>query len=216
MDPISDILDDLRAGKIIVLIDDEKRENEGDLVCAAEHATPETINFMVSQGRGVLCLTLTGQRCDHLELAPQSLINTALHGTAFTVSVDADPRFGVTTGVSAIDRAVTIRVAIDDHTKPTDLKRPGHINPLRARDGGVLVRAGQTEGSVDLCRLAGLKPAGVIIEVMNEDGSMARLPELRQLCKNPSPENLFRGRYHPLPVAARTPYRTARYRSFRE
>jgi len=182
MDPIPEILDDLRAGKMIVLADDEQRENEGDLVCAAQLVTPRVINFMISQGRGVLCLAMDGRTCDRLELNPQSLINTALHGTAFTVSIDADKRFGVTTGVSASDRAATIRVAIDDATRPTDLKRPGHINPLRARDGGVLVRAGQTEGSVDLCRLAGLKPAGAIIEIMNEDGSMARLDDLKKLC----------------------------------
>ncbi len=182
MDPIPDILDDLRAGRLIVLIDDEKRENEGDLVAAAEHVTPETINFMVRQGRGLLCLALAGSICDRLELSPQSMINTALHGTAFTVSIDADARFGVTTGVSASDRAATIRVAIDDTTRPADLRRPGHIHPLRARDGGVLVRAGQTEGSVDLCRLAGLKPAAGIIEVMNEDGSMARIDDLTKLC----------------------------------
>jgi 3,4-dihydroxy 2-butanone 4-phosphate synthase/GTP cyclohydrolase II len=183
MHPIPDILEDLRAGKMIVLIDDEQRENEGDLVCAAQSATPEVVNFMIRQGRGVLCLAMSGPMCDRLELSPQSLVNTALHGTAFTVSIDADTRFGVTTGVSTSDRAATIRVAIDNHTRPTDLKRPGHINPLRARDGGVLVRAGQTEGSVDLCRLAGLKPASVIIEVMNEDGSMARLADLRRLCE---------------------------------
>lgn len=183
MHSIPHILDDLRAGKMIVLVDDEKRENEGDLVCAASLATPETINFMVCQGRGVLCLAMNGQMCDRLELSPQSLINTALHGTAFTVSIDADTRFGVTTGVSATDRATTVRVAVDDHTRPTDLKRPGHVNPLRARDGGVLVRAGQTEGSVDLCRLAGLKPAGVIIEIMNEDGSMARMGDLQEFCR---------------------------------
>ena len=182
MSGIPDILDELRAGRLIVLIDDEARENEGDLVCAAQHVTPESINFMVQQGRGVLCLALAGAVCDRLELAPQSLVNTALHGTAFTVSVDADARFGVTTGVSASDRAKTIRVAIDEKTRPTDLRRPGHIHPLRARDGGVLVRAGQTEGSVDLCRLAGLKPAGVIIEIMNEDGTMARLTDLTKLC----------------------------------
>ncbi len=182
MDPIPDILDDLRKGQMIVLVDDEKRENEGDLVCAASSVTAAIVNFMVQKGRGILCLAMSGQMCDRLELSPQSLVNTALHGTAFTVSVDADARFGVTTGVSASDRATTIRVAIDDQTRPTDLKRPGHVNPLRARDGGVLVRAGQTEGSVDLCRLAGLKPAAVIIEIMNEDGSMARVDDLRSLC----------------------------------
>lgn len=186
MHPIQDILDDLRAGKMVVLIDDEKRENEGDLVCAAEHISPQIVNFMIREARGVLCLALTGERCDKLELHAQGPVNTSQRGTAFTITIDAHARFGVTTGVSANDRAATVRVAIDDNTRPQDLNRPGHINPLRARDGGVLVRAGQTEGSVDLCRLAGLKPAAVIIEIMNEDGSMARLPDLQKLCKQHS------------------------------
>jgi len=184
MHPIPDILDDLRAGKMIVLVDDEKRENEGDLVSAAQHVTAESINFMVRQGRGVLCLALAGEVCDRLELTPQCPVNTAEHGTAFTVSIDAGSKFGVTTGVSAADRAATIRVAIADGTHPSDLNRPGHINPLRARHGGVLVRAGQTEGSVDLCRLAGLKPGAAIIEIMNDDGSMARLGDIRKLCQD--------------------------------
>ncbi len=183
MDPISDILDELRDGRMIVLVDDENRENEGDLVCAAEYITPDTINFMLREGRGLLCLSLTPQRCDQLELHPQVSVNTTQMGTAFTVSIDAQSQYGVTTGVSAADRAKTIRVAIDDATRPHDLSRPGHISPLRARAGGTLVRAGQTEGSVDLCRMAGLKPAAVIIEVMNEDGTMARLPDLETLCK---------------------------------
>lgn len=183
MHPIPEILADLRAGKMIVLVDDEQRENEGDLVCAAEFATPAVINFMIREGRGVLCLPLTGEACDRLGLTPQSSVNTTQRGTAFTVTIDAHERFGLTTGVSASDRAATIRVAIDPQTRPADLARPGHVQPLRARDGGVLVRAGQTEGSVDLCRLAGLKPAAVIIEVMNEDGSMARLPDLQTLCE---------------------------------
>lgn len=183
MHSIPEILADLRAGKMIVLADDEQRENEGDLVCAAEFATPQVINFMIREGRGVLCLSLTGQACDRLELAPQSSVNTTQRGTAFTVTIDAHERFGLTTGVSAADRAATIRVAIDPQTRPNDLARPGHIQPLRARDGGVLVRPGQTEGSVDLCKLAGLKPAAVIIEVMNEDGSMSRLPDLQELCR---------------------------------
>ncbi|MBI1337761.1 MAG: 3,4-dihydroxy-2-butanone-4-phosphate synthase [Phycisphaera sp.] len=182
MHPIVDILDDLRRGKMVVLIDDEARENEGDLVCAAEFVTPEVVNFMVREGRGVLCLAMTGAMCDRLELHPQSSVNTTQRSTAFTVTIDAHEKFGITTGVSARDRATTVRVAIDPNTKPTDLARPGHINPLRARDGGVLVRAGQTEGSVDLCRLAGLTPAAAIIEVMNDDGSMARLPDLEKLC----------------------------------
>lgn len=183
MHPIPEILEQLRAGRMIVLLDDAERENEGDLVCAAQHVTPEVVNFMVREGRGLLCLAMSGSVCDRLELGPQSLVNTALHGTAFTVSIDADSRFGVTTGVSAADRARTIQVAIDQHTRPVDLKRPGHVHPLRARDGGVLVRAGQTEGSVDLCRLAGLKPAAAIIEVMNEDGTMARRADLEKLCR---------------------------------
>ncbi len=183
MHSIPQILADLRAGKMIVLIDDETRENEGDLVCAAQFTTPAMVNFMVREGRGVLCVPMPGAWCDRLELAPQAAINTASRGTAFTITVDAHERFNVTTGVSTHDRAVTIRLLADPATRPTDLNRPGHINPLRARDGGVLVRAGQTEGSVDLCRLAGLQPAAVIIEIMNEDGSMARLPDLQTLCK---------------------------------
>ena len=182
MNPISDILEELRAGRIVVLVDDESRENEGDFICAAEHVTPQTINFMLREARGVLCLALSGDICDRLDLRPQSSINTSLHATAFTVTIDAHERFGVSTGVSAADRATTMRVAIDEQSVPADLVRPGHINPLRARVGGSLVRAGQTEGSVDLCRLAGLKPAAAIIEIMNEDGSMARLDDLKTLC----------------------------------
>lgn len=180
--PIPEILDELRQGRMIVLVDDEDRENEGDLVCAAEKITPEMVNFMVTQGRGVLCLTLPRERCEKLNLHPQSPQNTTQFGTAFTVTIDAHHRFGTTTGVSARDRAITILTAIDDRSGPADLLRPGHINPLEARDGGVLVRAGQTEGSVDLARLAGLKPAGVLIEILNEDGSMARVPQLTQFC----------------------------------
>jgi 3,4-dihydroxy 2-butanone 4-phosphate synthase/GTP cyclohydrolase II len=182
MHPIPEILADLRDGKMIVLIDDETRENEGDLVCAAELVTPDLVNFMIREARGVLCVSLAGHWCDRLDLKPQAPVNTTQRGTAFTITVDADERFGVTTGVSASDRARTIRVLADPQTQPADLARPGHINPLRARDGGVLVRAGQTEGSVDLCRLAGLQPAAVIIEIMNEDGSMARLPDLQRIC----------------------------------
>jgi len=180
---IDEILDELRAGRMIVLVDDEQRENEGDLVCPAECVTPEVVNFMVTVGRGLLCVALDGAICDALELSPQTTINTAPLATAYTVTVDAGPRFGITTGVSAGDRATTIRRLVEAEATPTDFARPGHVNPLRARDGGVLVRAGQTEGSVDLCRLAGLKPAAAIIEVMNDDGSMARLPELEQLCR---------------------------------
>jgi 3,4-dihydroxy 2-butanone 4-phosphate synthase / GTP cyclohydrolase II len=180
---IPDVLEDLKAGKMIVLVDDENRENEGDIVVAAEKITPEQMNFIVKEARGVVCLSLTGEACDRLQLYDQVAHNTATLGTAFTVTVDAHPRFGVTTGVSAKDRTTTIHAAIADHAKPEDLSRPGHINPLRAREGGVLVRLGQTEGSVDLCRLAGLKPAGVICEIMREDGEMARRPDLEVFCK---------------------------------
>jgi 3,4-dihydroxy 2-butanone 4-phosphate synthase/GTP cyclohydrolase II len=168
---------------MIVLVDDEDRENEGDLVMAAEKVTSAAINFIVTHGRGTMCLSLTSDRCDRLQLHPQSELNTARLGTAFTVTVDAHPKFGVTTGVSAKDRATTIQVAIAEDAQPQDLLRPGHINPLRSRDGGVLVRAGQTEGSVDLARLAGMKPAAVICEIMREDGEMARRPELEAFCQ---------------------------------
>ena len=181
--PIPQALDDLRAGRLIVLVDDESRENEGDLVCAAEKVTPAMVNFMLKYGRGVLCMPLTQQGCQHLNLHPQTADNTAPLGTAFMVTVDAHPRFGVTTGVSAADRATTIQTAIGDDAQPTDLVRPGHISPLQAMEGGVLVRAGQTEGSVDLARLAGLKPAAVLIEIMNEDGTMARVPDLVKFCR---------------------------------
>ena len=177
---IPEVLEDLRRGKMIVLVDEEDRENEGDLVAAAELITPEMVNFMAMHGRGMICLPLTEERCDRLGLYPQTLNNTARLGTAFTITIDA--REGITTGISAADRAHTIRVAADDACKPGDLARPGHIFPLRAREGGVLVRAGQTEGSVDLMRLAGLKPAGVICEIMNDDGTMARVPELLEYC----------------------------------
>jgi 3,4-dihydroxy 2-butanone 4-phosphate synthase/GTP cyclohydrolase II len=183
LSPIPEVLDELRAGKPIVLVDDEDRENEGDLVYAAEKVTPEAVNFMLKEARGILCLALTGEVCDRLRLHSQTEINTASLGTAFTVSIDAHKRFGVTTGVSARDRAKTIEVAIADDAQPQDLLRPGHINPLRARDGGVLVRAGQTEGSVDLARLAGMKSAAVICEIMREDGEMARRPELEEFCR---------------------------------
>jgi len=181
MDPIEDILEELRAGRMIVLVDDESRENEGDLVCAAEKVTPEIINFMVHFGCGVVCLPMTEDRADALGLHPQTQNNTSPHGTAFTVTIDAAK--GITTGVSAADRARTIQVACRDDAKPSDLVRPGHINPLRARDGGVLVRAGQTEGAVDLARLAGLKPMGVICEIMNPDGTMARRDDLEKFCR---------------------------------
>src|SRR3954471_22877593 len=180
---IPEILEELKAGRPIVLVDDEDRENEGDVVYAAEKCTPAAVNFMVKHARGVVCVALTNEQCDRLRLHPQTHINTAQLGTAFTVTVDAHPRFGVTTGVSAKDRAKTIEVAIAEDAQPQDLLRPGHINPLRARDGGVLVRAGQTEGSVDLARLAGLKPAAVICEIMRDDGEMARRPELEEFCR---------------------------------
>jgi len=169
-------LTELRAGRFIILVDDEDRENEGDLVMAAEKVTPAAINFMARHGRGLICLALTAQRCDELLLPLQASTNTSRFGTNFTVSIEA--REGVTTGISAADRARTILTAIDPQTKPEDLARPGHMFPLRARNGGVLVRAGQTEGSVDLCRLAGLTPAAVICEIMNDDGTMARLSQL--------------------------------------
>jgi 3,4-dihydroxy 2-butanone 4-phosphate synthase/GTP cyclohydrolase II len=180
---IPEAIEELKAGRMIVLVDDEDRENEGDLVIAAEKCTPESINFMVTHARGVVCLSLTNEKCDKLQLHPQVDVNTTQLGTAFTVTVDAHKRFGITTGVSARDRATTVQVAIAEDAQPQDLVRPGHINPLRARDGGVLVRAGQTEGSVDLARLAGMRPAAVICEVMREDGEMARRPELEAFCQ---------------------------------
>lgn len=178
---IDAVLEDLRQGKMIVLVDDEDRENEGDLVAAAESITPDAINFMARYGRGLICQPMTEERCDSLGLHPQTSENTAQLGTAFTVSVDA--RDGITTGISPADRAHTIRLAIADGTKPSDLVRPGHVFPLRARNGGVLVRAGQTEGAVDLMRLSGMKPSGVICEIINDDGSMARVPELLKYCE---------------------------------
>ena len=178
---IEDAIRDVKKGKFIILVDDEDRENEGDLVIAAEAVTPQAINFMAKHARGLICLTLTPQRVEELHLPQQAVENTATFGTAFTVSIDA--RKDITTGISAADRATTIHVAIDPKSKPGDLARPGHIFPLKAQQGGVLKRAGQTEGSVDLARLAGLTPAGVICEIMNEDGTMARVPELTQFAK---------------------------------
>jgi 3,4-dihydroxy 2-butanone 4-phosphate synthase / GTP cyclohydrolase II len=175
-------LDEMRAGRPLVLVDDEDRENEGDLTLAAEKVTAESVNFMATHGRGLICLALSGQRTEYLRLRPMTALNTSEFGTAFTESIDAKGR-GVTTGVSAFDRAQTILAAIDPATRPEDLARPGHIFPLRARDGGVLVRAGQTEASVDLARLAGLTPAAVICEIMNEDGTMARVKDLTQFCQ---------------------------------
>ena len=173
-------IEEIRAGRILVVVDDEDRENEGDLTIAAEKVTPEIINFMATHGRGLICLTLTAERCDYLRLPLMSPTNTSNFGTAFCESIDA--RDGVTTGISAGDRTRTILKAIDPECRPADLARPGHIFPLRAREGGVLVRAGQTEAGVDLARLAGLTPAGVICEIMNDDGTMARVPELRDFC----------------------------------
>src|SRR5688572_29576205 len=177
--PIPEILDELKAGKPVVLVDDEDRENEGDLVYAAEKVTPQAMNFVLNYGRGTVCLALTAEQCDRLRLHAQTDHNTATLATAFTVTVDAHTKFGVSTGVSARDRATTVQAAIADDAQPGDLLRPGHMNPLRARDGGVLVRAGQTEGSVDLARLAGLKPAAVICEILRpEDGDPMRRAEL--------------------------------------
>lgn len=175
---IDEAIEDIRQGKMVILVDDEDRENEGDLTMAAEMVTPEAINFMARFGRGLICLTLTAEKCDHLKLPPMVSANTSSFGTAFTVSIEA--KKGVTTGISAADRSHTILTAVADNCSADDLARPGHIFPLRARNGGVLVRTGQTEGSVDLARLAGLKSAGVICEIMNDDGTMARLPELRK------------------------------------
>ena len=173
---IPEILDELRQGKMIILVDDPDRENEGDLAMLAEHVTPEAINFMAREGRGLICMPLAGQDCDRLSLDPQAPRNTSRHRTNFTISIEAAS--GVTTGISAADRARTIQVACDPAAQPEDLARPGHVFPLRARDGGVLVRGGQTEGIVDLARLAGARPAGVICEIMNDDGTMARMPDL--------------------------------------
>jgi len=174
---IEEALEDIRQGKMVILVDDEDRENEGDLTMAAEKVTPEAINFMAKYGRGLICLSLTEERLNELRLPMMVSENTSRFQTAFTVSIDA--RRGVTTGISAADRACTILTAIDDHATPDDLVAPGHIFPLRARRGGVLVRTGQTEGSLDLARLAGLKPAGVICEIMKDDGTMARMPDLQ-------------------------------------
>lgn len=173
---IEDAVEDIRNGKMIIIVDDEDRENEGDLVCAAEKVTPEIISFMAVQGRGLICMPITEERADELNLHPQTADNTSSMGTAFTISIEA--REGVTTGISAADRAKTILTAVDENTKPSDLARPGHVFPLRAKRGGVLVRVGQTEASVDIARIAGLKPAAVICEIMNDDGTMSRMPEL--------------------------------------
>lgn len=175
---IEDAIKDIKAGRMIILVDDEDRENEGDLTMAAEAVTPEAINFMAKHGRGLICLSMTGEKIDSLNLPLMVEHNTSSFQTGFTVSIEA--RCGVTTGISAADRATTILTAVADDAQPTDLVRPGHVFPLRGRNGGVMVRAGQTEGSIDLSRLAGLKPAGVICEIMDEDGSMARMPALEE------------------------------------
>jgi 3,4-dihydroxy 2-butanone 4-phosphate synthase/GTP cyclohydrolase II len=182
--PFTDVpsaVSEIRAGKMIVVVDDEDRENEGDLTLAAEKVTPEAINFMAKYGRGLICLAMTEERLDHLRLGPMSSENTSNYGTAFCEAIDA--RDGVTTGISAYDRSRTIQVAIDPATRPSDLARPGHVFPLRARKGGVLVRAGQTEAAVDLARIAGMIPAGIICEIMRDDGTMARVPDLIDFCK---------------------------------
>jgi 3,4-dihydroxy 2-butanone 4-phosphate synthase / GTP cyclohydrolase II len=177
---VEEAAEEFRQGRPIVLVDDEDRENEGDLTIAAEKSTPSAINFMATHGRGLICLSLTEDRCDELSLPLMTPINTSAHGTPFTESIDA--RRGTTTGISAADRATTILAAIDPQTRPQDLARPGHIFPLRAKRGGVLVRAGQTEASVDLARIAGMTPAAVICEIMNDDGTMARVPQLMDFC----------------------------------
>ena len=178
---VADAIEEIRAGRMIVVVDDEDRENEGDLTLAAEKVTPEAINFMAKHGRGLVCLAMTEERLAHLRIGPMTTENTSQYGTAFCEAIDA--RTGVTTGISAYDRARTIQVAVDPATQPGDLARPGHVFPLRARKGGVLVRAGQTEASVDLARLAGLVPAGIICEIMKDDGSMARVPDLIEFCR---------------------------------
>jgi 3,4-dihydroxy 2-butanone 4-phosphate synthase/GTP cyclohydrolase II len=182
-DRVADAIEDIRQGKMVIVADDEDRENEGDLVCAASEITPATINFMTKVARGLICVAMTNERADELGLPLMTDNNTDPNKTAFTVSVDADTRFGVTTGISAFDRAKTIQVLIDPETRPSDLRRPGHIFPLRARPGGVLRRVGQTEAAVDLARLAGLPAAGVICEILHEDGTMARRPELEVVAR---------------------------------
>lgn len=180
---VEEAIEAIKNGEMIIVADDEDRENEGDLVCAAEKVNPEIINFMAKEGRGLICLTLEDELADKLELNDMVQKNSSNFSTAFTVSIDADKKFGITTGISASDRAKTILVAIDENSKPSDLNRPGHIFPLRAKKGGVLKRVGQTEASVDLSRMAGLKPSGVICEILNEDGTMARRPDLVKFAK---------------------------------
>ena len=182
LNTIEKAINDIRDGKIIIVVDDENRENEGDFIAAAEKVTPEMINFMAKHGRGLICAPLTENRCNELELGMMVSNNTDPMETAFTISVDLRGK-GVTTGISATDRALTIKALIDKETKPFDLARPGHIFPLRAKEGGVLRRTGHTEAAIDFARLAGLQPAGVIVEIMNEDGTMARLPQLVEVAK---------------------------------
>jgi 3,4-dihydroxy 2-butanone 4-phosphate synthase/GTP cyclohydrolase II len=182
-DSVERAIADVAAGKMIIVADDDDRENEGDLICAADLVTPEIINFMIKRAGGLICLALTGERADHLALPQMSEFNTEEQRTAFTVSIDAAPRFGVTTGISAQDRARTIHVAVDPEAVRSDLRRPGHIFPLRAREGGVLQRVGHTEAAIDLARLAGRSPAGVVCEILNEDGSAARRPQLEKFAK---------------------------------
>lgn len=178
---IEEALQDYAAGKMVIIVDDEDRENEGDLACAAQFVTPQAINFMAKEGRGLICLAITGQRLDELEIPMMVTSNNSKFGTNFTVSIEAAQ--GVTTGISAYDRAHTIQTVINPNSKPSDISRPGHVFPLRAAEGGVLRRVGQTEASVDMSRLAGLYPAGVICEIMNDDGTMARMPDLEIFAK---------------------------------
>ena len=182
LDTIEEAIEDIRNGKVVIVVDDEDRENEGDFLAAAEKVTPDMINFMATHGRGLICVPLPDSRCDELDLPPMVLNNTDPHHTAFTISVDLKGR-GNTTGISAVDRARTILALVDERSKPEDFARPGHIFPLRARPGGVLRRTGHTEAAIDLARLAGLKPAGVIVEIMNDDGTMARLPQLLKIAE---------------------------------
>ena len=182
LDRIEDAIEDIRNGKMVIVVDDEDRENEGDFITAARNVTPEVINFMSTHGRGLICAPLTEERCAELRLQPMVVDNTSLHETAFTVSIDLLGN-GCTTGISAHDRAKTIQALVNPATKPEDFGRPGHIFPLRAMKGGVLRRSGHTEATIDLARLAGFEPAGVLVEIMNEDGSMARVPELKEIAK---------------------------------
>ena len=193
----------IKSGKMVILVDDEDRENEGDLCMAAQFVTPEAINFMARYGRGLICLTLTEETAEQLRLIPMVRDNRSCFGTAFTVSIEA--KQGVTTGISAADRATTIHAAVADGARPDDLVSPGHVFPIRAKKGGVLVRTGQTEGSVDLARLAGLKPSGVICEIMKDDGTMARMPDLEIFAKEHDLKIVTIARSHRLPAAARIP-----------